>query len=75
MPMVKIMWPLPFSLPTCLNARKKDNGFLKSIIPLAMGFNFKMTVGFYAIVGMYQFEHNRRDPALWLMVPLHSKEK
>lgn len=37
----------------------KDDGFLKSIIPLAMGFNFKMSVGFYAIVGMHQFEHNQ----------------
>lgn len=43
---------LPFSLPTCLNARMKDNVFLKPIIPLATGFNFKMTIGFYAIVGI-----------------------
>lgn len=30
----------------------------KTIIPLGMDFNFKITVGFYAMICMHQFEHN-----------------
>lgn len=72
---ISIMRPLPFSLPACLNAHIKDNVFLKPVFCLVIGFNFKMTIGFYAIVDVHQFEDNRHDPALWFMVPLYSKEK
>lgn len=73
--MVKILWPLPFSLDTCLNAHMKDNGFMKSVIPLTMEFSIKITISFYDIFGIWhQFEHNHHDHVLWLRVPLYTRE-